>query len=361
MTKKTDVHSHWSLLAVPKMFFPGHLYHGARALDFLRVLDGDFLLVASRDAWATHKNMIASRFTTAPSEIFFVEKEPTARTYNDFSMKLADKNYASVVGVGGGSTMDVAKTAHIHKENLQVILIPTTAGSGSEVSRYSLFVNEKGEKEPLVSPALLPDVILYDPVLLTSLSPELTACTTIDAYAHALEGLTSRLAHPISDLFAREALSLILKYAPQACRNPENLEARTYLQTAGFLSGLVQSSASVGLAHGMADFFGPRFALGHGRAIALFLLPVIRLNLKRNSEYYKKIQETRDILECTRKLYGECGLDTDVREALKEARVSLEEVSRFIKKDPAVKTHQFMPSDAELEEIMRSCGITCVR
>jgi alcohol dehydrogenase class IV len=342
------------------MFFPGAVYQGARALGFLRVLDGETLLVSSRSAWERHGAAISAHFAREPLETFWVEGEPTSKTRQGFAAACARARYAHVVGVGGGSVMDVAKTAHLFCEGSQTVVIPTTAGSGSEVSRYALFINDAGEKEPLVSSSLLPDVVLYDPSLLVSLSPELTASTSADALTHALEGLTSRLANPLSDLCANEALRLIWSSAPLACREPENLEARRDLELGGFFAGLVQSSASVGLVHGLADFLGPRFGVGHGRAIAALLPPVIALNLARNGSYYAKVSDAGDVAAKTRELYGACGLAELARETFQGASVSLEALSNFLKKDPAAKTHPFLAEESELAEIARAVGIRCV-
>jgi len=353
-----DLYSHFSLLAVPRFFFPGHLYHGPRALSFLKVWEGDFLMVASRGAWEKHGAHVAAHLASAPEHIFWVEKEPDTEIVHDLAGRLDEREYRYVIGFGGGSVMDVAKAARICRKEVKVILIPTTAGSGSEVSRYALFINERKEKKPLVSSLLLPDTVLYDPSLLTSLPPEVTAYTSVDAYAHALEGLTSRLANLWSDAFAIRALELIREYAPRAYRQPEDFEARTFLQLAGFLGGLVQSSASVGLIHGLADFFGPRYGVEHGRAIAAFLLPVMRLNVRKGADYYKKLKkEAGGVITAARTFLGELGFIEGFAGNLFGGEVSLSDLSQFIQKDPAARTHPFAPTASDLEEILAAAGI----
>lgn len=357
----SDIYSPPGLLAVPKIFFPGHLYQGPRALRFLRGLEGEILFVASRGAYDRHQSVLAANLSRPPDDIFWVEKEPTVKIVQDFSGRLAQKDYHYVIGFGGGSVMDVTKTARMHAQSVKVVLIPTTAGSGSEVSRYALIINEAGEKEPVVSVDLLPDTVLYDPSFLASLPPAVTAYTTADAYAHALEGLTSRLANPLSDVFAVEAVRMIRACGATAYREPENLEARSQLQIAGFLGGLAQNSASVGLAHGLADFFGPKYGMAHGLAIALFLLPVIALNLKKNPAYYKKMafDPEENIYEQTQRLFGEMDLLGIGERFLSDVVVPFGALAEFLKKDPAVKTHQFMPDDGDLKGILDAVKITC--
>lgn len=355
MTPETsDMYSSPSLLAVPKIFFPGHLYQGPRALRFLREVKGEILFVASRGVWDRRQSVLALNLSGVPKDIFWVEKEPTVKTVRDFAECLAQREYQYVIGFGGGSVMDVAKTARLHKKNAKVILIPTTAGSGSEVSRYALFINESGQKEPVVSVDLLPDTVLYDPSLLMSLPPAVTAYTTADAYAHALEGLTSRLANPLSDIFALEASRLIRAYAGIAYREPENLEARSRLQIAGFFGGLAQNSASVGLAHGLADFFGPRYGMAHGIAVALFLPPVIALNLTKNPAYYKKLglEPGESAHKETQRLFSQMGLLEIGERSLTDTIVPIGALREFLTKDPAAKTHPFMPSGDDLKEIL---------
>lgn len=370
MPELSDMYSSPGLLAVPKIFFPGHVYQGPRALRFLRELKGEILFVVSRGAWERHEPALAGNLDSPARDIFWADPEPTVKTFRDFAERLAHKNYQYVIGFGGGSAMDVAKTARIRPTGIdargvKVILIPTTAGSGSEVSRYALFINEAGEKEPMVSADLLPDTVLYDPSFLLSLPPDITAYTTADAYAHALEGLTSRLANPLSDVFAREAARLILAHALSAYREPDNLEARSRLQIAGFFGGLAQNSASVGLAHGLADFFGPRWGMAHGLAVALFLPPVIAQNLKKNPAYYEKLGPglADSVYEETRRLFGAMGLEGIAEKFLADAGAPsgapapLGALVGFLKKDPAAKTHPFMPNEDELKEILDAAHI----
>lgn len=356
MKDSKDLYSHPFLLTIPKLFFPGHIYYGPRALGFLRTIEEEILIVASNSVWQKNSDKLIVNLNSKDPDVFLVKREPDLAVKNDFEKKIQSKNYKYVIGFGGGSAMDVAKVAAFH--DAKVILVPTTAGSGSEVSRYVLFINDQKEKEPITDSRLLPDTVLYDPSFLISLSPSLTAQTTVDAYTHALEGLTSRLSNTMSDFFALEALKLIIDFGPKAYLEPENLEARSRLQIAGFLAGLVQSSASVGLVHALVDFFGPRFNLLHSLAIAVFLPPVIKLNLKRSQEYYKKLRGvfTPNIYELTENLFSQMGLRESV-EKVGNKVISFSELAAFIKKDPAAKTHQFMPTEEELKEILEYLSI----
>lgn len=357
MENKGDFYSHPLLLAIPKLFFPGHIYHGPRALGFLRIVEGEFLVVTSSTLWQKNSAKLLLNLVNKNPDIFLVKQEPDFSVKEEFENRLKAKNYKYIIGFGGGGVMDVAKVAGLG--GLKTILIPTTAGSGSEVSRYSLFINKEKEKEAIADSRLLADTVLYDPSFLLSLSSEMTAYTTSDAYAHALEGLTSRIASPLSDLFALDALKLFVDFGPKILQESDNLELRSKLQMAGFLAGLAQSSASVGLIHALADFFGPRFGLAHGRTVALFLLPVIGLNLKRDQNYYGKtagLFPERSIYEISKNFLSKMGL-VENTEILSGKEIVLSDLLTFLKKDPAAKTHQFVPTEEEIKNILSNLGV----
>ena len=221
-----------------------------------------------------------------------------------------------VIGVGGGSAMDVAKAISILLTNGGVaedylglgkikqagvpkIMIPTTAGTGAEVSFTAVFINEKTKsKGGMNGDPLYPEVAILDPELTVSLPPQVTATTGIDAFTHALEAFVSTQAHSVSSMYAREAMRLISVNLPKAYAHGGNLEARTNMLLGSLLAGKALATAGVGLVHAMAYPLGGMFGIPHGLANAVLLPYVLQYNLIGAPEKYA---EVATILGCDTK------------------------------------------------------------
>ncbi|MBP0623751.1 iron-containing alcohol dehydrogenase [Cupriavidus consociatus] len=212
-----------------------------------------------------------------------------------------------VVGVGGGSSMDAAKLAallacsderldeiygvnQVKGPRLPLILVPTTAGTGSEVTPISIVTTGVGEKKGVVSPVLLPDVALLDAELTLGLPSHITAATGIDAMVHAVEAFTSkRLKNPISDCLAREALHLLSGSLHRACAEGSDLAARENMLIGACLAGMAFANAPVAAVHALAYPIGARFHVPHGLSNALVLGPVMRFNLLDAASMYAEL------------------------------------------------------------------------
>ena len=202
-----------------------------------------------------------------------------------------------VVGVGGGSALDVAKAISIlltnggqaedyigldkiKKPGVPKIMVPTTAGTGAEVTFTAVFINEKtNSKGGMNGDPLYPDAALLDPALTISLPPHVTAATGIDAFTHALEAFVSTQAHHLSDMYAMEAMQLISRNLGTAYANSGNLEARSGMLLGSLLGGKALATAGVGLVHAMAYPLGGMFSTPHGLANAVLLPYVVNYNL----------------------------------------------------------------------------------
>jgi alcohol dehydrogenase len=232
-------------------------------------------------------------------------------------LKLADKGKKlakkagcdCVVGVGGGSAMDVAKAVAIlltnggkavdylglgliKKPGVPKIMIPTSSGTGAEVTFTAVFINEKtGSKGGMNGDPLYPDAAILDPELTLSLPPHVTAFTGIDALTHALEAYTSTQANPISEMYSLEAISLIADNLPAAYANGANLEARSAMLMGSLLGGKALATAGVGLVHAMAYPMGGMFGVPHGLANAVLLPYVIEYNLIGDMEKFAILAE----------------------------------------------------------------------
>ncbi|MDH4321893.1 MAG: iron-containing alcohol dehydrogenase [Desulfobulbaceae bacterium] len=228
----------------------------------------------------------------------------------DNGAKLAKKGKCDcVVGVGGGSAMDVAKAVSIlltnggkaedylglgkiKKAGVPKIMVPTSAGTGAEVTFTAVFINEKTKsKGGMNGDPLYPDAALLDPALTVSLPPHVTAATGIDALTHALEAFVSTQAHPISEMYSLEAIGLISANLGMAYAHGENMEARSAMLMGSLLGGKALAIAGVGLVHAMAYPLGGMFGIPHGLANAVLLPYVTAYNIIGNPEKFATIAE----------------------------------------------------------------------
>lgn len=222
-----------------------------------------------------------------------------------------------VVGIGGGSSLDVAKAAAMLVKNggkaedyigldtvlrpgLPTVMVPTTAGTGSEVTFTAVFtMREQKKKGGINSRFLYPDVAVLDPDLTLSLPPEPTATTGTDALTHAIEALTSLQANALSDLAARESIRLIGAALEKAVHQGNDPKPRRDMLLASLLAGMALAGAGVGACHALAYPLGAFFDIPHGLANAVLLPYIMEFNLTHASEKYAQVGRlmTQDALE----------------------------------------------------------------
>ena len=212
-----------------------------------------------------------------------------------------------VIGLGGGSSLDTAKLVallansdeniadiygvdKIQGTRLPLILIPTTAGTGSEVTPISIVTTGETSKAGIVSAKLLPDIALLDASLTTSLPPHITAATGIDAMVHAIEAFTSALKKNVmSDMLAKQALQLLSQNIVEATFNGTNLAARQAMLLGSCLAGQAFANAPVGAVHALAYPLGGQFHIPHGLSNALVLPHVMNFNKSHCAELYAEL------------------------------------------------------------------------
>src|ERR687897_2669153 len=218
-----------------------------------------------------------------------------------------DERIDLVLSIGGGSALDTAKlVAYLAKsgerlddiygvglakgERLPLLLVPTTAGTGSEVTPIAIVTTPTTEKKGVVSPRLLPDWAILDPELTLGLPPQVTAATGVDAMVHAIEAYTSRhRKNPISDQLARQALALLSQNIREVCRNGRNIEARSEMLLGSMLAGMAFANAPVAAVHALAYPIGAIFHVPHGLSNALVLMGVLRFNLSHAEPLYAEL------------------------------------------------------------------------
>ncbi|WP_346858990.1 alcohol dehydrogenase-like regulatory protein ErcA [uncultured Draconibacterium sp.] len=224
-----------------------------------------------------------------------------------------EKQCNMILAIGGGSVIDCAKgigivctnkkriTAYEGVDKIKLpmpplISIPTTAGSSADVSQFAIINKIKDRyKMAIISKALISDVALIDPVILTSMDPLLTACTGVDALSHAFEAYVSNASSTITNLFALEAIRLINTELLNSMKEPENIETRGKVMLGSLYAGLAFSNASLGCVHSLAHSLGGYLDLPHGECNAILLPHVVNYNFSAVTEKYTAIAQAMNL------------------------------------------------------------------
>ncbi len=294
---------------------PSNTFFNAGALDNLRELDCETVVVVTDNLTEERGvvDLLRSKLPTRHVHTFTeITPEPDEVTIRRGVALLQRVQPDVLIAVGGGSVLDAGKAMRLFYEHpektldeltmpfldprkrvadyptdrhkLQLIAIPTTSGTGSEVSPAAVLTMGP-RKQTLVDYSLVPEMAIVDPVLTTSMPPTLTADTGVDALTHALEAAVSIFASPYTDAQCAQAARLIFDALPRAYRDPDDLEARTEMSNAATLAGLAFSNAFVGTCHALAHAVGARFGIAHGRANGVFLPHVLRYNAGLPSKF----------------------------------------------------------------------------
>lgn len=242
-------------------------------------------------------------FVLAPA----IDCEPSLELFETVLQAARREQVDGVLGVGGGSAIDVAKLAaalaqgsqsvpdvfginRLAGRALPLVCLPTTAGTGAEVSPNAILLDTGDElKKGVVSPYLVPDAAFVDPQLTVSVPPAVTAATGLDALTHCIEAYANKFAHPVVDVYALQGVKMISGNLRQATKNGADAGARAALALGSLYGGLCLGPVNTAAVHALAYPLGGRFRIPHGVANALLLAPVIRFNLSAAPERYAEI------------------------------------------------------------------------
>jgi alcohol dehydrogenase len=238
-----------------------------------------------------------------------VKPEPEVAIVEDCTNMFLSGKHDGLIALGGGSAIDIAKavsgfagfdgpidalfgTDLVPRKGAPIIAIPTTAGTGSEVTNIAILSDTTAQlKKGIVSDYLLPDVAIVSPEMTVTMPQSVTAASGIDALVHAIEAYISVNASPITDALALGSMKMIAKYLPKAYANPNHMEARENMATASLMAGMAFGNAGVAAVHALAYPLGGRYHIPHGVSNALLLPYVMEWNKIASTERFRDIAE----------------------------------------------------------------------
>jgi|TARA_Y100000310_G_scaffold203698_1_gene203956 alcohol dehydrogenase class IV len=300
-----------------------------------------------------------------------IVNEPNLGTLAAMLEIAAEHSVDGVIGIGGGSVLDVAKAvAGLHgcsqkitdvigdgllaTRSTYLACLPTTSGTGSEVSPNAIFTDESDNlKKAIISPFIVPDAVFVDPTLTVSVPPHITASSGIDALSHCMEAFTNKFAHPLIDVYAQKGMQLISKSLRRAVKDGNDIHARTDLALGSMLGGMCLGPVNTAAVHALAYPLQGKFKKSHGLSIAVMLPYVMDFNLVANRGKYALVAEalgvetTDDISElanksvvAVRQLTLDCGVPQTLSEigipahAIDELTEQAMTVSRLLDNNP---------------------------
>lgn len=297
-----------------KIFFPGKLIFGKDSLDSLAeellLSRSSKVLIITIDPLLGTLHKFLKRLEDGGILLMIDTSILQEPSFDDFKTLLAEVsafNADVVLGIGGGSVLDVAKLVAAQLDNDQsleeiigngllkgrtkkLICVPATSGTGSEVSPNSILVdNLDNQKKAVISPFLVPDSVYVDPLLTISVPPAITAATGLDALTHCLEAYANKFSQPFIDMYAIEGIRLIAANIVTAVHNGSDEEARTQVAMGSLLGGFCLGPVNTAAVHALSYPLGSMFHLAHGLSNALLLPYVMEFNIPAAPQRYADV------------------------------------------------------------------------
>ncbi|MFT8315711.1 MAG: iron-containing alcohol dehydrogenase [Clostridium sp.] len=373
---------------------PRDVYFGDNAIEYLKSVKGTkaILVIGSKRLikdGTVPKIQELLKEADIDTEVFSgVENDPSVATVKKGVEKMSQFNPDLIISIGGGSPIDAAKAMWIFYEypNLtfedaskpfslpelrkkaKFIAIPTTSGTGSEVTSFSVITdNETGIKYPIADYNLTPDVAIVDTDLVQSMPKALIANTGMDALTHAFEAYVSKARNPITDGLAMKSIEMIVNNVVNSFNGEK--QSRKDMHIAQCLAGMAFSNAILGIVHSMAHKSGKIFNVPHGRLNGIYLPLVIKFNAKKAGEAYADIakrlglkgETTDELVQSLIQLVKDLRASMNMPITLKEYGISeenfkdnLDEISKAAVKDPCTGTNPREISAKEMKELFEA-------
>ena len=358
-----------------KISYKTELHVGKGALQQLSHYKNEHILVVADPFLKTSGTLdaILANFDDSNDIVGFTDivPDPPIETVVAGIKSAGDKPISIVLSIGGGSAIDASKAMYYFAKKQGafseaiLIAIPTTSGTGSEVTDFSVITDaDKGTKYPLVTSEILPDVAILDADLVLSLPGNITADTGMDVLTHAIEAYVSTKATDFSDALAEKAIKLVFEYLPKAYKNGQDVEAREKMHAASTLAGMAFNTASLGINHSLAHAAGAKFHVPHGRLNSILMPHVIQYNA--GIEFNNRNRQATDKTVASRyqdiaKLLG-CSASSPVSgvrqlvEAIKKLQRKLEMPTSL--REYGVKADAFAQYKVEISEAALHDGCT---
>jgi len=374
-----------------KISYKTELHVGKGALQQLSHYKNEHILVVADPFLKTSGTLdaILANFDDSNDIVVFTDivPDPPIETVVAGIKSAGDKPISIVLSIGGGSAIDASKAMYYFAKKQGafseaiLIAIPTTSGTGSEVTSFSVITDaERGTKYPLVTKEILPDVAILDADLVLSLPGNITADTGMDVLTHAIEAYVSTKATDFSDALAEKAIKLVFEYLPKAYKNGQDVEAREKMHAASTLAGMAFNTASLGINHSLAHAAGAKFHVPHGRLNSILMPHVIQYNAgiefnNRNRQATDKtvanryqdiakllgcsasspVSGVRQLVEAIKKLQRKLEMPTSLREYGVKADAFAQykvEISEAALQDGCTPTNPRVPTAEELLKVL---------
>ena len=374
-----------------KISYKTELHVGKGALQQLSHYKNEHILVVADPFLKTSGTLdaILANFDDSNDIVVFTDivPDPPIETVVAGIKSAGDKPISIVLSIGGGSAIDASKAMYYFAKKQGafseaiLIAIPTTSGTGSEVTSFSVITDaERGTKYPLVTKEILPDVAILDADLVLSLPGNITADTGMDVLTHAIEAYVSTKATDFSDALAEKAIKLVFEYLPKAYKNGQDVEAREKMHAASTLAGMAFNTASLGINHSLAHAAGAKFHVPHGRLNSILMPHVIQYNagIEFNNRNRQAIDKTvasryqdiakllgcsasspvggvRQLVEAIKKLQRKLEMPTSLREYGVKADAFAQykvEISEAALHDGCTPTNPRVPTAEELLKVL---------
>lgn len=374
-----------------KISYKTELHVGKGALQQLSHYKNEHILVVADPFLKISGTLdaILANFDDSNDIVVFTDivPDPPIETVVAGIKSAGDKPISIVLSIGGGSAIDASKAMYYFAKKQGafseaiLIAIPTTSGTGSEVTDFSVITDaDKGTKYPLVTSEILPDVAILDADLVMSLPSNITADTGMDVLTHAIEAYVSTEATDFSDALAEKAIKLVFEYLPKAYKNGQDVEAREKMHAASTLAGMAFNTAYLGINHSLAHAAGAKFHVPHGRLNSILMPHVIQYNAgidlnnrgrqaadKTVASRYQDIAKllgcsasspvsgVRQLVEAIKKLQRKLEMPTSLREYGVKADVFAQykvEISEAALHDGCTPTNPRVPTAEELLKVL---------